>query len=72
VEGWRKDRRDKDLQKGGTALRPDERSMMEKHFAYWSDNAKLGTAIVEQDPAKGLLRKKYYPMPRAIVGTLRI
>ncbi len=77
----------------------EERAIMEKHVAYWSEKATQGIAIVfgpvmdpqgvygigvyqtqdeaelrqllEADPANGLLRCEFFPMPRAVVGTLR-
>jgi uncharacterized protein YciI len=80
-------------------MKLDERSIMEKHVAYWTDKANKGIAIVfgpvldpngvygvgvyeaeneaemvdllNHDPAKGLLEYEYYPMPRAVVGSLR-
>ncbi len=79
-------------------MTPDERAVMDKHVAYWSDIAARGIAIVfgpvadphgfygigvyqvqdeaemrsllEQDPAKELLRYEVLPMPRATVGRL--
>jgi hypothetical protein len=78
----------------------DERALMQRHVAYWSEQAALGIAIVfgpvmdpqgvygigvyqvqdetemrrllEDDPANGLLRYDLFPMPRAVVGTLRV
>jgi len=77
----------------------EERSIMERHVAYWSEKATQGIAIafgpvmdprgvygigvyqvkdeaemralLDQDPAKGLLQYEVLPMARAVVGTLR-
>jgi len=77
----------------------DERTIMERHVAFWSEKATQGIAIVfgpvmdpkgvygigiyqvqdeaemlsllEQDPAKGLLKYQVMPMARVIVGTPR-
>ena len=75
----------------------EERAIMNKHVAYWTEKATRGIAIVfgpvmdpqgvygigvyqvqdeaemhaliELDPANGLLRYEVLPMPRAGVGT---
>ncbi len=75
----------------------DEKGIMERHVAYWSEKAARGIAVVfgpvmdpqgvygigvyrvqdeaemrallEADPANGLLRYEVLPMPRAVVGT---
>ena len=79
-------------------MTPDERAVMGKHVAYWSEKAEKGIAIVfgpvmdpkgvygmgvyqvqdeaemraliDMDPAKGLLQYDIQPMPRAIVGNV--
>jgi uncharacterized protein YciI len=76
----------------------EERSIMQRHVAYWSEKAAQGIAIVfgpvmdpkgvygigvyqaqdeaemqaliQHDPANGLLRYEVLPMPRAVVGKL--
>ncbi len=76
----------------------EERDIMNRHVAYWSEKAQRGIAIVfgpvmdpngvygigiyqvrdeaemrdliEQDPAKGLLKYKIMQMGRAVVGRL--
>lgn len=76
----------------------DERAIMQRHVAYWSDKATRGIAVVfgpvmdpngvygigihqvedeaemqallDADPANGLLRYDVLPMARAIVGTI--
>jgi len=77
-------------------MNPDERALMGRHVAYWSEQAVRGTAIVfgpvmdpkgvygigvyevsdeqemrdllNRDPANGLLKYEWFPMPRAVVG----
>jgi uncharacterized protein len=79
-------------------MTPEERSIMERHVAYWSEKAAQGIAIafgpvmdpkgvygigvyqvrdesemralLDQDPANGLLHYEVLPMARAVVGTL--
>ena len=79
-------------------MTPDERRVMGRHVAYWSEKAVRGIAvafgpvmdpkgvygigvynvtdeseineILKHDPANGLLQYEFFPMPRAIVGTL--
>ena len=75
----------------------EERAIMQRHVAYWSDKATQGIAVVfgpvmdpqgvygmgvyqvhdeaemrallQDDPAYGLLHYEFFPMARAVVGT---
>ncbi len=79
-------------------MTPEERDIMKRHVAYWSEKAERGISIIfgpvldpngvfgmgvhqardeaemreliENDPAKGLLKYHILPMANAVVGTL--